>query len=85
MSAHVRTTVDISSDLLRQAKAVASRERTTLSSLLEEGLLWALSKRRQRQKFELRNASVGGKGVRPGIDDTDWSSLSSKIYEGRGS
>lgn len=85
MGSHMRTTVEIAEQLLRQAKSVAARERTTLRALLEEGLRWALGKRRKRQRFRLRDASVGGKGVQPGIDDTDWSRLRDTIYDGRGS
>jgi hypothetical protein len=81
----MKTTVDIAPELLRQAKAVAAREKTTLRALLEEGLRWALSRRRQRGRFKLRDASVGGNGVQPGVDDTDWTSLRDSSYGGRGS
>lgn len=85
MGAHMKTTVEIAEELLRQAKSVAAQERTTLRALLEEGLRWAIGKRRKKQPFKLRDASVGGKGVHPGIDDTDWTSLRDTIYKGRGS
>lgn len=85
MGTHMKTTVEIAEELLRQAKTVASRERTTLRALLEEGLRWALGKRRKRHGFKLRDASVGGKGLQPGTDDTDWTSLRDTIYDGRGS
>ncbi len=84
MGAHMKTTVDIAEDLLRAAKAVAGKERTTLRALLEEGLRWALDKRKRRQAFELRDASVRGKGVQPGVVEGDWSTLRDSIYEGRG-
>lgn len=84
MGAHMKTTVEIAEDLLRAAKAVAGKERTTLRALLEEGLRWALDKRKRRQAFELRDASVGGKGVQPGVVEGDWSTLRDSIYEGRG-
>jgi hypothetical protein len=85
MGSHMKTTVDIATDLLRQAKGVAARERTTLRALLEEGLRWALGRRRRRDRFTLRDATVGGKGVQPGVDDTDWASLRDSSYGGRGS
>lgn len=84
MATHMKTTVEIAEDLLRQAKAVAAKERTTLRALLEEGLRWALGRRRKPGKFKLRDASVPGKGVQPGVDDTDWTSLRDSIYGGRG-
>ena len=81
----MKTTVEIAEDLLRQAKAVANKERTTLRALLEEGLRWALGKRRKSGKFRLRDASFGGKGVQPGIDEGNWESIRDLIYKGRGS
>ncbi|HEX6812467.1 MAG TPA: DUF2191 domain-containing protein [Planctomycetota bacterium] len=80
----MKTTVELSDDLLRRAKSVATKEGTTLRALLEEGLRWALGRRRKPRSFKLRDASVGGKGVQPGVDDTDWTSLRDTIYRGRG-
>jgi hypothetical protein len=85
MAAHMKTTVEIADDLLRQAKTVAVTERTTLRALLEEGLRWALAKRRRRGRFKLRDASVPGKGVQPGVIEGDWAALRDTIYTGRGS
>lgn len=81
----MKTTVEIAEDLLRQAKAVAHRERTTLRALLEEGLRWALGKRRRKGGFHLRDASVGGKSVQPGVNEGDWGAVRDSIYAGRGS
>jgi hypothetical protein len=80
----MKTTVELSDDLMRRAKSVAAKEGTTLRALLEEGLRWALGRRRKPRGFKLRDASVGGKGVQPGVDDTDWTSLRDAIYRGRG-
>lgn len=84
MGAHMKTTVELSEDLLRAAKAVASKERTTLRALLEEGLRWALGKRKRHHEFKLRDASVVGKGVQPGVVEGDWAAVRDRIYEGRG-
>ena len=84
MGAHMKTTVEIAEDLLRAAKSVATKERTTLRALLEEGLRWALEKRKRRHPFRLRDASVRGKGVQPGVVEGDWAALRGSIYEGRG-
>jgi hypothetical protein len=86
MATHMKTTVEIAEELLRQAKEVAHRESTTLRSLLEEGLRWVLGQRRQRRKpYRMPDASVSGKGLQPGIDEGNWSSIRDRIYEGRGS
>lgn len=85
MGSHMKTTVEIADDLLQKAKHLASKERTTLRTLIEEGLRLVLGKRRGRGRFQLRKASVGGKGLQPGIADGDWAALRDSIYGGRGS
>jgi hypothetical protein len=80
----MKTTVEIAEDLLQQAKAIAHKERTTLRALLEEGLRWALGKRRRKTNFKLRDASVHGKGVQPSVSEGDWTALRDSIYKGRG-
>lgn len=53
--------------------------------MLEEGLRWALAQRRRRAGFELRDGSVGGEGVQPGVDEGNWGTIRDAIYSGRGS
>ena len=81
----MKTTVEIAEDLLQRAKAVAHKERTTLRALLEEGLRWALARRRKRSGFRLEDASVPGKGVQPGVTEGEWGTVRDSIYTGRGS
>ena len=85
MGTHMKTTVEIAEDLLRKAKAVAAKERTTLRALLEEGLRWALGKRRRRGTFAFRDASVEGQGVQPGTTEGDWATWRDQTSTGRGS
>lgn len=85
MYAHMKTTVEIADDLLRRAKAVAHREGTSVRALLEEGLRWALGKRRRAATFKLADGSVPGKGVQPGVREGDWTTIRDSIYTGRGS
>jgi hypothetical protein len=81
----MKTTIDISTPLLQAAKELAAREHTTLRALVEEGLRKVVEEReRSDAAFELRDASVGGNGIRPGIDEGDWATLRSLAYEGRG-
>jgi len=81
----MKTTVEIADELLQKAKAVAARERTTLRALIEEGLSWAVAKRRHRSRFELRDASVSGRGLQPGVKEGSWAVRRDGIYAGRGS
>ena len=81
----MKTTVDISDDLLKEAKAVAATEQVTLRSLVDEGLRWALSRRRKKaERFVLRDAGVPGRGVRDGLTEGNWDQIRDLIYPGHG-
>jgi len=81
----MKTTVDISDPLLREARELAEKEGTTLRALVEDGLRRALADRRGRKKlYRLRDASVpGGEGLAPGLEG-NWAKMRALIYEGRG-
>jgi len=85
MVTHMKTTVDIADELLARAKSLARRENTSLRSVIEDGLRWVLSQRRQRQRFRLRDASVDGKGLQDGVSEGSWDRVRDLLYEGRGS
>ncbi|MHB8869108.1 MAG: DUF2191 domain-containing protein [Thermoleophilia bacterium] len=80
----MKTTIDIATPLLEQAKSTAAEEGTTLKRLVEEGLRLALERRAEGPRFVLRDASFGGDGVQPGVDLTQWDQLRDAIYRGRG-
>jgi len=80
----MKTTVELSTPLLKEAKAVAAREGTTLRALLEEGLRESVARRKKAGRFRLRDGSFKGKGLQPGIDLSNWEQIRSLIYEGRG-
>lgn len=84
MVAHMKTTVDIADSLLQEAKRTATRERTTLRELVEEGLRLSLEKRRKSQVFRLRRVGYGGQGLQAGIREGRWEDLRELSYEGRG-
>jgi hypothetical protein len=72
----MRTTLDLNEDLVAQAKAVAARERTTLTRLIEEGLRLRL----QRQALPLGTppplpVHAGEGGLATGVDPTSNRSL----------
>ncbi len=50
MGTHMKTTVEIPTPLLRQAKAAAAREGATLRALVEERLRTVLKGRKQAQR-----------------------------------
>lgn len=85
MGAHMKTTIDISDLLLRQAKALVRKEDITLRELVEQGLKMALLERRARQAaFKLQDASVSGKGLQPDAAAMSWEQIRRLSYEGHG-
>jgi hypothetical protein len=55
----MKTDVEIEDLLLRDARALAARDGTTVGALVEEGL------RARLAPFRLRDASFGGSGLQP--------------------
>jgi hypothetical protein len=78
----MKTTVEISDDLLRQAKEYAARNGIPLRAVIEFGLQQALQEGRpSRRPFRLKSVTTKGEGL---ICDGDWSTIRSLIYEGHG-
>lgn len=84
MVTHMKTTIEISDGLLRQAKALAQREGTTVRALVEAGLRTVLKEQRARPKFALRDASFKGRGLSPELQEGRWDEIREAIYQGRG-
>ena len=85
MVTHMKTTIDIADALFERAKLVAERDHTTFRALVEEGLLSVLERRATTQvPFQLRDASVDGNGLHPGVDLLNRDQMLALIYEGRG-
>lgn len=80
----MKTTLEISDPLLREARKTAAREGITLRALVEHGLRLAVAEKRKKSTFKLRDASVDGKGLRPELGDATWDKLRDLAYEGRG-
>ena len=81
----MKTTIDLPDDLLERGKAAAAKDQTTLKALIEEGLRWVLSKRREKtERFVLRDSAVSGEGVQEGLSEGDWGRIRELIYKGRG-
>lgn len=65
MLCRTKTTVDLPEALPREARQAAYDDHTSLEALIVAGPHAVLEDRRQAPPFVLRDASVGGNGVRP--------------------
>jgi hypothetical protein len=85
MGTHMKTTVEISTALIRSTRKIVAQEGTTLRALIEEGLRKVLADRARRAPFRLRDASVDGNGTHGDVSGRSWDATRDAIYEGRGS
>lgn len=84
MGSHVKTTIEIADALLDEARRVAGREKTTLRSLVEQGLRRVLRERRASGGFRLKKVTFKGRGLRPDVADADWDRIRALTYGDRG-
>jgi len=80
----MKTTIELSDALLEAAKRHAQARGTTLKAVVEEGLRAVLGAEEGRGPFELRDASVDGRGLRPDVREGGWDRIVELSYEGRG-
>lgn len=80
----MKTTIEIATPILEDAKRIARREGVTLRVLVEEGLRTVVAQRAGRKRFSLRDASVKGRGPHRGVVEGEWSAIRDLIYDGRG-
>ena len=81
----MKTTLDISDPLLREARKHAAREKTTLRAIVERGLRRVVAEEQDRTQFRLRKASFKGRGLKPDMAEAGWDKIRDLAYEGRGS
>ena len=84
MGSNMKTTIDISDALLTEAKKLSAQRRTTLRSLVEQGLREIISKQNSDRNFRLRKASFKGKGLQDGFRGESWQKIRAAAYEGHG-
>jgi len=81
MVAHMKTTVEISDDLLARSRKLLKQQGGTLRSLLEEGLTIILKERTGRmEKPRITPVTFAGKGLQPQMQGKNWEQIRSKIY-----
>ena len=81
----MKTTIDIADRLAREARQAAKRRGTTLRALVEEGLRLVIERDPERPRTKpFRLVTFRGRGTQPGIEEGDWETIRSLIYEGHG-
>jgi hypothetical protein len=80
----MKTTIELSDALFKAAKRHARARGMTLRALVEEGLRTVLAQEEAGAPFTLRDASVGGRGIRPEVREGGWERISELVYEGHG-
>jgi hypothetical protein len=73
----MKTTLNLRDDLVAQAKALATKESTTLTQMIEEGLTLRLRKTRRVSEVTVKELPVSPRsgGLRADIDGTRNQSL----------
>ena len=80
----MKTTVELPDALVREAKRIALREKTTLRALIERGLRGVLKGRPPVARVTLRKASFRGDGLVAGRSLRDWETIRDLSYSERG-
>lgn len=80
MVTHMKTTVNLPDELVREAQELARRERTTMRELIETGLRAVLKQRSTGASFVLADLSVDGRGPRPAFRGASWEHIRDSIY-----
>ncbi len=81
----MKTTIEISDDLLEQARQTAARDGTTVHALVELGLRRVVEERQRMQAFKLCDGSFGDHRLQPQAEHVGWPQWRDLAYEGRGS
>ena len=77
--------MELSDDLVMEAKRYAARHRITLRAVIENGIRSTLrADKGTGSPFTLRDASVDGSGLQPEFRDETWSKMREAAYGGRG-
>ncbi|MBA3311354.1 MAG: hypothetical protein H0U28_15095 [Nocardioidaceae bacterium] len=78
----MRTTVNIDSDLLREARQLAARHRRTLGDVVDDALRVLLAAGHESGSSSITLPVFGGSGLQPGVDLEDKESLAAVLGDG---
>ncbi|HEY1961984.1 MAG TPA: hypothetical protein VGG69_06175 [Rhizomicrobium sp.] len=80
----MKTTVEISDPLFKEARKAAAREGVTLRTLIERGLARVVRETKRPVPFKLKRAAFKGRGLQAEFRNASWEALSEAAYEDRG-
>ena len=80
----MKTTIEIPDTLLKEARRVATQEKTTVRALIVDGLRRVLAERKRKGTFRLRKTSFKGTGLHPDLTGAPWEKIRDTIYPSRG-
>lgn len=80
MVTHMKTTVDIADDLLLRAKQEAEASRTTLRSLIEEGLREVLGRKSAARPASIEPVTFRGNGLQPEFQGKGWDAIRDAVH-----
>ncbi len=80
----MKKTVEIPDSLLKEARKLASRERTPLKALAVESMQKVIAERKRRGGFKLGKATFKGKGLQPHMAGAPWDRIRDMAFERRG-
>jgi hypothetical protein len=84
MVTHMKTTLEISEKLFRDAKEKALKRGKTFRQIVEEALNQFLYAEKPKAKTKFKIHSFKGDGLVEGVSLEDWPAIRALIYEGRG-
>lgn len=84
MVTHMKTTVDISDDLMLRAKQAAVTSGTSVRRLIEQGLREVLARHGAEPTKRVNPVTFRGNGLRAEFRGRGWDAVRDAIYEERG-
>jgi len=77
----MKTTIEISDNLLKRAKTLAAKEGRTLRDVVEQALRNYIQETgRSKGRFQLRRRPFKGRGLQEGIAEGRWEDVRRLIY-----
>lgn len=80
----MKTTVELSDELLQRARKAAKAQGRSLRDLIEDGLRQILQGQERRPEYKVEFPTFRGSGFTDAFQDADWTRIREEIYRGHG-